>query len=73
MLMGNLESASTGQLWAEIASCAPDQVALVHIGLGQHDEAMDWLEKAYTEDAYGMVFLEGDPAVRSSALGSALP
>ena len=23
MLMGNLESVSTGQLWTEIASCAP--------------------------------------------------
>ena len=26
MLMGNLVSASTGQLWTEIASCAPRQV-----------------------------------------------
>ena len=25
MLMGNLESVSTGQLWTEIASCAPRQ------------------------------------------------
>src|SRR5260370_25020269 len=36
----------------------PYATALVHVGLGQHDSALDWLERAY--DAHG-VFVPVDP------------
>jgi len=39
----------------------PYATALVHVGLGQHDSALDWLERAYdAHDVHG-VFLPVDP------------
>jgi TolB-like protein/Flp pilus assembly protein TadD len=35
--------------------------AKVHIGLGQEDRAMEWLEKAYAEGAVGLVLVKVDP------------
>ena len=41
---------------------APYYIALVHNGLSQQDEALDWLERAYEERDVRMVFLGVDPA-----------
>jgi len=40
---------------------APDLIAFVHIGLGQHGEAIDWLERAYEEREQGLVYLKMAP------------
>jgi serine/threonine-protein kinase len=40
---------------------APDLIALAHIGLGQHEEAMDWLEKAWDEREQGLIHLKMSP------------
>jgi serine/threonine protein kinase/Flp pilus assembly protein TadD len=37
-------------------------IALVYIGLGDKDQAFAWLEKAYDERAYSLVFLKVSPA-----------
>jgi len=38
-----------------------DYFAVVHLGLGEHDEAMAWLERAHRERALHLVFLGVDP------------
>ena len=40
----------------------PFYLAVVHAGLGDKDEALKWLEKAYEERSYRMVYLAVDPA-----------
>jgi tetratricopeptide (TPR) repeat protein len=37
------------------------EVAKVHVGLGQMEQALEWLQKAYTERAVGLVALKVDP------------
>jgi tetratricopeptide (TPR) repeat protein len=37
--------------------------ALIHAGLGEKDEAFEWLEKAYEERDKGMAFLRVDPTL----------
>jgi len=37
------------------------EVALVYIGLGQNDQAFDWLEKAYQERSDQLIYLKVDP------------
>src|SRR5690606_20258725 len=37
------------------------EIAKVYVALGEHDRAMDWLERAYEEHAHSMAFLEVDP------------
>jgi TolB-like protein/Tfp pilus assembly protein PilF len=39
------------------------EVAFIHAGLGEKDEAFDWLEKAYAERDQGMLYLKVDPAL----------
>lgn len=39
----------------------PYHTALIYAGLGQNDEAFDWLEKAYRERFWMMAFLQVDP------------
>jgi TolB-like protein/DNA-binding winged helix-turn-helix (wHTH) protein/Tfp pilus assembly protein PilF len=39
----------------------PYHIALVYNGLGQHDEALAWLERAYAQRSPGMVFLKVEP------------
>ena len=39
----------------------PVRIAEVYVGLGRKSEALDWLEKALTEDSAGIIFLKGDP------------
>lgn len=41
---------------------AADQIAKIYVGLGQHDEALVWLQRGYEERAQGMFFLKVDPA-----------
>lgn len=37
--------------------------ALVHIGLGEAEAALDWLLRAYEERSYWLIYLEVDPAL----------
>lgn len=37
--------------------------ALVHLGLGDHEAALDWLERAYRERSYWLIYVEVDPAL----------
>jgi len=39
----------------------PYNIALVYNGLGQHDDALAWLERAYAQRSPGMVFLKVEP------------
>lgn len=39
----------------------PVQVAFVHVGLGEKDEAFQWLEKAFQEKSWELVFLQVEP------------
>jgi hypothetical protein len=40
---------------------SPVDVATIHLGLGERDQAVEWLERALKERAYGLVFLPTDP------------
>jgi len=40
---------------------ASPMIARVHLGLGEHGEALDWLEKGYEERSNWMSFLKVDP------------
>jgi hypothetical protein len=43
---------------------SPYNFALVHLGLGQKEEALSFLEKAYEErDGYNIAFIKADPFV----------
>jgi TolB-like protein/tetratricopeptide (TPR) repeat protein len=37
--------------------------ALVHLGMGDDEAALDWLERAYRERSYWLIYLEVDPAL----------
>ncbi|GBD31868.1 Serine/threonine-protein kinase PknB [bacterium HR33] len=37
------------------------EIAKIYVALGEHDRAMDWLERAHEEHAHSMVFLRVDP------------
>ncbi len=39
--------------------------ALINIGLGETDAAFDWLEKAFEERSYWLIYLKVDPALDS--------
>ena len=38
-------------------------IAIIHAGLGEKDQAFEWLEKAYEVRDLGMVFLKVDPTL----------
>jgi hypothetical protein len=40
---------------------SPFYVAIVYAGLGEKDQALDWLEKAYGDHSNAIVFLKVDP------------
>jgi tetratricopeptide (TPR) repeat protein len=40
---------------------SPYHIALVYNGLGEHDEALAWLEQAYAQRSTGIVFLKVEP------------
>jgi tetratricopeptide (TPR) repeat protein len=41
---------------------APADIAEVYVWLGDHDRAMEWLEKAFEERSFAMVYLKVHPA-----------
>jgi tetratricopeptide (TPR) repeat protein len=54
-LLANLQARSTTQY------VSPYYIAVVYLGLGKNETAMDWLEKAYTDRSNGLVFLKVEP------------
>jgi len=44
------------------AHVAPSSIALIYIGVGDPDRAMEWLGKAYDERDHSLVGLKADPA-----------
>lgn len=40
---------------------SPFYIALIYAGLGENEQAMDWLDKAYADRSNGLVFLKVDP------------
>src|SRR5262249_6253155 len=44
---------------------SPSSVALVYAGLGEHVQAIDWLERAYQERDHSLVAIKVDPAYDS--------
>lgn len=46
---------------AEERYVLPYGFALIHVGLGEYDEALQWLEKAYEERNSWMPFIGGEP------------
>src|SRR5258708_33179935 len=40
---------------------SPFYVAIVYAGLGEKDQALDWLEKAYGDHSNAIIFLKVDP------------
>ena len=39
----------------------PTAIALIHVGLGNHEETFEWLERAYEERDVHLIFLPVDP------------
>ena len=42
---------------------SPYYFAVVHVGLGEDEKAIDWLEKAYSDRSNGLVFLKMEPSL----------
>ena len=40
---------------------SPYYFAVVYVGLGEHERALDWLEKAFADRSNGLVFLQVEP------------
>jgi len=40
----------------------PSLIALIHVGLGDNNQAFDWLQKAYEDRSAGLLYLKVDPA-----------
>jgi tetratricopeptide (TPR) repeat protein len=40
---------------------SPFYVAIVYVGLGENDKAVDWLERAYRDRSNAIVFSKVDP------------
>lgn len=40
---------------------SPANIALIYTGLGERDQAFQWLEKAYEDRSWWLVFLKTDP------------
>ena len=43
----------------------PSSIALIHVGLGDKNQAFDWLQKAYEDRSAGLLYLKVDPAFDS--------
>jgi hypothetical protein len=39
----------------------PQNIALIHVGLGEKDQVFEWLEKAYEERDVHLTYLKVDP------------
>ena len=46
---------------AETRYVSQYDLALIHLGLGEADEAIAWLERGYSERDHQMIFLKVDP------------
>jgi TolB-like protein/Tfp pilus assembly protein PilF len=46
---------------AAVRYLASPQFALVHLGLGETDRALDWLKRGFEERSYFMIYLQADP------------
>jgi len=44
---------------------SPYYLAVVYVGLGRDQQAMDWLEKAFADRSNGLVFLKVEPELDS--------
>jgi TolB-like protein/Tfp pilus assembly protein PilF/predicted Ser/Thr protein kinase len=44
---------------------SPYDVAMIHLGLGDKEQALTWFEKAYEERSWWMPWINVDPALRS--------
>jgi tetratricopeptide (TPR) repeat protein len=42
----------------------PYEIAIIYAGLGEKDQALAWLEKAYEQHRFGLLFLKLDPPFR---------
>ena len=68
-LSGNIAGAN--ETLQELASRSHDEyvpafsIAIVYVGLGNRDRALDWLEKAYQDRSVYMVYLKTDPILDS--------
>jgi serine/threonine-protein kinase len=40
----------------------PSLIAVIHVGLGDKNQAFDWLQKAYEDRSAGLLYLKVDPA-----------
>jgi tetratricopeptide (TPR) repeat protein len=49
------------EAWSEREYVDPVNMALVHVALGEADEAFEWLERAYAVRAFMLVNLRKDP------------
>jgi TolB-like protein/Tfp pilus assembly protein PilF len=64
---GNVAEAQ--RLLAELSSeskqqyVSPYYFAVVYVGLGKPEEAIDWLEKAFSDRSNGLVFLKAEPGL----------
>ena len=54
-LLAELQAKSTSQY------VSPYYLAIVYVGLGRNEEAMNWLEKAFGDRSNGLVFLKVEP------------
>jgi hypothetical protein len=43
-------------------------VAIVYAGLGENDQALDWIEKAYKDRSSAIVFAKVDPQLDVQSL-----
>jgi tetratricopeptide (TPR) repeat protein len=48
---------------AEKKYVSPYFFAGIHIGLGEHDRAMEWLEQSYNELSHWLIYLHIDPSM----------
>jgi tetratricopeptide (TPR) repeat protein len=40
---------------------SPYYFAIIYVGLGENDKAMDWLDKAFADRSNGLVFMKVEP------------
>ena len=44
---------------------SPYDIAVIHVGLGDNDQAFEWLDKAYDERAGWMIYITVDPQLEA--------
>jgi Flp pilus assembly protein TadD len=56
-LLAELKESSKGRYVADYS------IAMIYVGLGEKDEAFEWLEKAYEERSWWLVWIKMEPKV----------